>query len=220
MTTVTDTTAAASTTAQSSTLARAKLSDNFDTFLTLLTAQLANQDPLNPVDSAQFTQQLVQYSQVEQQIETNDQLKSLLGQNASSNGAAAVAYIGKNVVIESDLAQLSGGAAQWSYQADGASGPVHLEVQDETGRSLFSKDVPAAAGQQLFNWDGRDSSGRLQADGRYRLVVTAKDSDGAAITPTLSVFERVTGIDFSSTTPNLITTSGARAFDSIRTVQN
>ena len=68
---------------------RARLSDNYDTFLVLLTAQLQNQDPLAPMDSTQFTQQLVQFSQVEQQIRTNEQLQSLVGQyQAASAGAA------------------------------------------------------------------------------------------------------------------------------------
>jgi flagellar basal-body rod modification protein FlgD len=205
---------------QSTSLSRAKLSENFDTFLTLLTAQLSNQDPLNPVDSAAFTQQLVQYSQVEQQIETNDQLKSLLAQAGVSNGAAAVAYIGKNAVLDSDIARLSGGAATWGYDVTGAQGNVQLVVQDAGGKPVFSKTVPAQSGAQTFTWDGKDSSGRLLADGAYRLAVTAKDSDGETVTPAMSVFETITGIDFSGASPNLVTTSGARPFDSIRTIRN
>lgn len=205
---------------QASALSRAKLSENFDTFLTLLTAQLSNQDPLNPVDSAAFTQQLVQYSQVEQQIETNDQLKSLLNQAAVSNGAAAVAYIGKNAVLDSDIARLSGGAATWGYDVTGAQGNVRLVVQDSTGKPVYSKTVPAQSGAQTFSWDGKDTSGRLLADGAYRLVIGANDSDGDSVTAVMSVFETITGIDFSGGSPNLVTTSGARPFDSIRSIRN
>ena len=201
-------------------LSRAKLSENFDTFLTLLTAQLANQDPLNPVDSAAFTQQLVQYSQVEQQIETNDRLKTLLDQSAASGGAAAVAYIGKTAVLDSAIGRLSDGAATWAYEVTGAVGDVSLSVRDASGAEVFKTAVPAQSGGQLFNWDGRDASGRAVADGAYRLVVTAKDSNGAAITPSINVSERITGIDFASGAPTLITASGARPFDSILTITN
>lgn len=205
---------------QTTALSRAKLSENFDTFLTLLTAQLSNQDPLNPVDSAAFTQQLVQYSQVEQQIETNDQLKSLLAQAGVSNGAAAVAYIGKNAVLNSDIARLSGGAATWGYDVTGAQGDVRLVLQDASGKPVFSRTVPAQSGPQTFSWDGKDSSGRLLGDGAYRLVIGAEDGDGESITAAMSVFETITGIDFSGGSPNLVTTSGARPFDSIRTIRN
>jgi len=201
-------------------VSRARLSENFDTFLTLLTAQLANQDPLNPVDSAAFTQQLVQYSQVEQQIETNEQLKSLLDQAAVSNGAAAVAYIGRNAVLDTDIARLSGGAATWSYDISGAQGDARIVVQDASGRAVYSTAAPAQSGAQTFTWDGKDSAGRALPDGAYRLVVSAEDGDGDAVAPAYSVLETITGIDFSGGSPNLVTTSGARPFNSIRTIRN
>src|SRR5476649_2407617 len=89
---------AAAATAAAST-AQKTLAGNFNTFLTLLTTQLQNQDPLSPMDSNQFTQQLVQFSQVEQQINTNDNLKSLITQGTNQTGAYAVSYLGKAVTI-------------------------------------------------------------------------------------------------------------------------
>ena len=200
--------------------ARAKLSGNFDTFLTLLTAQLANQDPLNPVDSAAFTQQLVQYSQVEQQIETNDQLKTLLTQSSTSNGAAAVAYIGKEAVLNSDTTHLTDGEASWSYDVTGSSGPVTLSVRDSAGKEVYKTTAAASSGGQTFDWNGKDASGRALAEGNYRLAVTATDTAGKAITAAINVNETITAIDFSGTTPNLVTTSGARAFNSILRIKN
>ena len=79
---------------------RTRLSDNYDTFLVLLTAQLQNQDPLAPMDSTQFTQQLVQFSQVEQQIRTNEQLEGLVGQYQAASAGAALSYLGKSAIIE------------------------------------------------------------------------------------------------------------------------
>src|SRR5690242_8555320 len=92
------------------------LAGNFDTFLTLLTTQLQNQDPLNPMDSNQFTQQLVEFSQVEQQINTNDNLKTLISLGQSRSAADAVGYLGKAVTVSNGDAALANGTANWNYQ--------------------------------------------------------------------------------------------------------
>src|ERR1700733_1829637 len=93
--------------------ALAQLSGNFDTFLTLLTTQLKNQDPTAPLDSNQFTQQLVQMTGVEQQLNGNDLLKQLVA-NTSNGISTAVTLIGKNVKAVSDTANISNGQAQWT----------------------------------------------------------------------------------------------------------
>ncbi|MBL8559974.1 MAG: flagellar hook assembly protein FlgD [Hyphomonadaceae bacterium] len=205
----------------SSALSRARLSDNFDTFLSLLTAQLANQDPLNPVDSAQFTQQLVQYSQVEQQIATNDKLASLLSQSAAAGSAAAVSFIGKTAVFTSDVARLSDGAATWNYDITGASGTANISIRDANGREVYSENVVAENGARTFNWDGRDMSGRAMADGPYRIVITAKDANGGDIQAATTVQETITGIDFGTAgVATVMTATGVRAFDSIHAVRN
>src|SRR3954466_3300307 len=92
-----------------------QLSGNFSTFLTLLTTQLKNQDPTSPMDSNAFTQQLVMYSQVEQQIDTNTNLKSLISQGSSSAAAVTTGYLGKKVSIVNGSAALIGGNATWTY---------------------------------------------------------------------------------------------------------
>src|SRR5256885_14595803 len=92
-----------------------QLSSNFSTFLTLLTTQLKNQDPTSPMDSNQFTQQLVMYSQVEQQITSNDNLKTLIAQGTSNAATLAAGYLGKKVSVTTGNASLSGGAANWTY---------------------------------------------------------------------------------------------------------
>src|SRR6185312_8890054 len=110
MTAITPVTTAAQTTASK------QLAGNFDTFLTLLTTQLQNQDPLNPMDSNQFTQQLVEFSQVEQQINTNDNLKTLISLGQSRGAADAVGYLGKAVTVSNGDAALANGTANWNYQ--------------------------------------------------------------------------------------------------------
>src|SRR6185503_3409362 len=107
---VSATTAAAS---SATNKARQTLSSNYDMFLKLLTAQLQNQDPLSPMDSNQFTQQLVMYSQVEQQLTTNDNLSSLIALQKSAAGANAVSYLGRTAFTQGADTSLADGAANW-----------------------------------------------------------------------------------------------------------
>src|SRR5580658_9796356 len=113
----------APTSGSSSTGSTAALSftQNFNTFLTLLTTQLQNQDPLSPMDSNTFTQQLVEFSQVEQQINTNNNLQSLIGQGSSNTGAYAVSYLGKAVTVSNGQAPLADSSAIWAYNLNAAS---------------------------------------------------------------------------------------------------
>ena len=122
---MTTTTPAASTPTQTPTAtaspsagdAMSQLSSNFSTFLTLLTTQLKNQDPTSPMDSNQFTQQLVQYSQVEQQIDTNSNLKTLISQGTSQAGTFAASYLGKQVSVTNGNASLTSGAGDLDLQS-------------------------------------------------------------------------------------------------------
>src|ERR1700742_516134 len=120
MTTTTPATSAPTTTTNSNGTAGAntavsQLSSNFSTFLTLLTTQLKDQDPTSPMDSSQFTQQLVEYSQVEQQIDTNDNLKTLISQGQSQGSAMATTYLGKKVTITNGQSPLTNSKATWDY---------------------------------------------------------------------------------------------------------
>src|SRR5215213_9555272 len=101
--------------ATNATRSESQLAANFDTFLLLLTAQLKNQDPLEPMDSNQFTQQLVQFSQVEQQIHSNKNLESLISLTKASGAADAVSYLGKTLTVTDGNAALMNGQANWAY---------------------------------------------------------------------------------------------------------
>lgn len=199
---------------------RARLSDNYDTFLVLLTAQLQNQDPLAPMDSTQFTQQLVQFSQVEQQIRTNEQLEGLVGQYRAASAGAALAYLGKDAIIEADETYLANGAANWAYSLPAAAEEVTIEVRNASGRVIYSEDGEIGAGEHLFSWDGTLTDGGTAPDGVYSISVAARDAAGEAITPTINVRETIMGVDFSGTTPLVITPAGTRGLDAIRSVLN
>jgi len=198
---------------------RTTLSQNFDTFLTLLTSQLKNQDPLSPIDSNQFTQQLVQYSQVEQQIQTNDTLKQLsTGQKASTAGSA-LSYLGRTATIKSNAATLADGSADWTYTLDAPSAKTVLSVVDSTGREVFSSTGSGKAGASDFSWDGTLTSGGKAPDGTYRLTVKAVDGAQKAIASSVSVQQVIAGIDLSGADPTLTTASGSYSFGDIVAVK-
>src|SRR5579863_6928228 len=130
--------------------ALASLSSNFDTFLTLLTTQLKNQDPTSPMDSNQFTQQLVEFSQVEQQINTNTNLQSLISQGSSNASAMTVGYLGKNVSITNGNASLSNGTANWTYNLGTAAASTTLTVTNSAGTVVYTGPGSVNAGNNSF----------------------------------------------------------------------
>jgi flagellar basal-body rod modification protein FlgD len=184
--------------------AQTQLAGNFDTFLKLLTSQLQNQDPLNPMDSNQFTQQLVEFSQVEQQINTNDNLKSLITQGASQTGAYAVSYLGKSVTITNGNAPLTNSAATWSYNLGTQSAQTALTVTDANGNVVFAGPGETAPGSHDFAWNGMSTNGTQLPDGVYTLHVTAKASDGTTVTSAVSSKGVVSEVDMTSGTPKLL----------------
>jgi flagellar basal-body rod modification protein FlgD len=190
---------------------RTRLAENFDTFLTLLTTQLKNQDPLAPMDSNAFTQQMVQMTGVEQQLLTNDLLTKLVG-NSSSGIATAVSLIGKEVRAVSDNAALTNDGAQWTYNLAGAADDLKIEVLDAK-KNLVRVVAPEAAdqtaGDHAFNWDGKDANGHRLPNGTYTLRVTAKNAAGTAIPSTTYVQGVVTGVE-QADGDTLLTINGGR----------
>ncbi|MBI3439592.1 MAG: flagellar hook assembly protein FlgD [Proteobacteria bacterium] len=199
--------------------AQQTLAGNFNTFLTLLTSQLQNQDPLSPMDSTQFTQQLVQFSQVEQQIKTNQNLEGLAQQYQAASAGAALSYLGKGALIQSDTVRYSGSApANWGYSLPSTANTVRLEVRDASNRTVFTANGVSAAGDHAFTWDGKNTNGNTMPAGNYHLVVTAQDASSTNINATISTQEVIRGVDFSGTTPQIITDSGSHALSTVRAV--
>jgi flagellar basal-body rod modification protein FlgD len=188
---------------------RTSLANNFETFLTLLTAQLRNQDPLSPLDSKDFTNQLVQFSGVEQQLKTNDLLTSLTDNTKLSAGATAVAYLGKEATANTSVAGIAaGGSATWNYNVPRNAGAVSLRVLDSAGRVIANATGETSRGDKTFNWDGKDLSGRQVAAGTYRLEVNATATDGQVISSTVSRSGLISAVDLSGATPT-VTIGGA-----------
>jgi flagellar basal-body rod modification protein FlgD len=171
------------------------------------------------MDSTQFTQQLVQFSQVEQQIRTNEQLEGLVGQYQAASAGAALSYLGKDAIIESEMTYLAGGSANWAHRLPANATSMTISVKDASGRTVYETTAsPRTAGEHLFAWDGTKTNGETAPDGVYRIIVDARDAAGERITPSVNVRETIMGVDFSGGTPVVITPSGTRGLDEIRSV--
>jgi len=181
-----------------------QLTGNFDTFLQLLTTQLQNQDPLNPMDSSQFTQQLVQFSMVEQQINTNANLQNLVGLTGANAGAGSVSYLGKTVTIGNGNAALIQGQTSWNYNLASQAANATVTVTNSSGQVVFSGPGTTAAGSNTFGWDGKDNNNVQQPDGTYTLAVKATDSAGAAVTSTITSSGVVSEVEFQNGVPVLM----------------
>jgi flagellar basal-body rod modification protein FlgD len=175
--------------------AAADLADNFDTFLTLLTEQLQNQDPLNPMDSQEFVGQLVQFSSVEQQISSNQALESLLALQSADARMSATEFVGRNVTVSTPNQALANGQASWSYSLPRGAETSELMITDERGAVVATLPGEIAAGSHSLTWDGRTNTGTTAPDGVYTLEVVARDSDGAAIEAGVRITARATGVE-------------------------
>jgi flagellar basal-body rod modification protein FlgD len=176
------------------------LASNFQTFLSLLTAQLKNQDPLSPLDSNQFTGQLTQMSGVEQQLLTNDLLKSLVAQSGQGGMADGVSFIGKDVTAAASATRLEGKKATWSYELGTTASDATLEIVDGAGNTVWKGSAPdKSEGVHDFTWDGKDLSGRQLADGGvYTLKVTAKTASGADVDSQTLIRGVVSGVEMAN----------------------
>lgn len=190
---------------------RTSLAQNFNMFLTLLTAQMKNQDPTSPMDSTQFMSQLVQMTGVEQQLAGNDLLKQLVA-NTGANVSNAVDLIGKQVRATSSDANLSSGQAKWTYNLGAQAADVKIEVLDSTGvpvRTIAGSADDMKAGDHSFTWDGKDMLGAAMPDGKYTLRITAVDGGGSKVDSTTYVEGPVTAIELQNG-QSMITINGGK----------
>jgi len=219
MTTGVNSTTPSSASASSATNATSQLSSNFDTFLQLLTTQLQHQDPLDPMDTSQFTQQLVEYSQVEQQIDTNSNLQSLISQGTQQSAAYATGYLGKTVTVSGGEGSLTNGQAQWTYNLGTASTSTTLQITDANGNVVYGGSGKTTAGNSNFNWNGVDNSGNQLPDGSYTLAVKAS-AGGSTVTTSVTAVGTVSEVNMINGTPQLLIGSMEVPLTSISSVHN
>jgi flagellar basal-body rod modification protein FlgD len=181
---------------------QASIANNFDQFLTLLTTQLKNQSPLDPLDTNQFTQQLVQFASVEQQLKTNETLTTLLAVNKSMTATAALGYVGATIRADGSQTQLKGGRAEWSLDA-ARPGDATITIKNASGSVVATDRRTLSAGANAYVWNGRTSTGANAPDGAYKIEVTARDSLGQPVAIKNEIVGVVDSVDLSGNAPLL-----------------
>ncbi|CAH2600384.1 Flagellar basal-body rod modification protein FlgD [Rhodovastum atsumiense] len=197
-TSATGTTTSTGTTSTTSS-ALGSLSGNLQNFLKLLMTQLQNQDPTDPLDTNQFTNQLVQYASVEQQINANTNLTQLISLTQSGQMLQGSSMVGHTVLLDSDQLTLQDHAAMLQFTADTA-GEASVVVSTASGTKVMETTVTASKGANIWTWDGKDSSGKQMVDGAYKVTITGHDSKGTATALPFTVVGTVTGISKSGST--------------------
>jgi flagellar basal-body rod modification protein FlgD len=215
-----NTAAAVSSTTPVTTLGQATtLNQNFDTFLKLLTTQLQYQDPLDPLDTNQFTQQLVQFSGVEQSIKANQNLETLIASVQSSNLSNAATYLGRTVTANSDALNMTqGSGGTWHYSNGATAADTTLSIVNARGVKVFETTGDVQQGNHTFQWDGKDSSGRAVPSGTYRLQVASSTGAGTDIDTTISISGRVDSLETSNGVNRLIVANTPIDFSAIQRI--
>jgi len=169
-----------------------------DDFLNLLVTQLQYQDPLNPMDSTEFTAQLAQFSSLEQLSNVNENLETMLLYQASINNAQSLAFIGKNIVAAGNEVELKEGSSdELSFKLAEDATSVSINISDSTGSIVKTLKIGAMeAGEQSIKWDGTDDQKNELDDGTYTFEVFATDGNGDAVNVETYTTSRITGILF------------------------
>jgi len=182
----------------------AGLTANFNTFIKILTTQLQNQDPTSPMDTNQFTQELVEFSGVEQQLNTNSLLQQLVNASGAGGVKALLGYVGQYVEVPANNQLLiQGGQSDFSYTLPQAASTATITVKDSAGNTVASLSGPTASGVNNIAWNGQDADGNQLPDGLYTLSIAATDSGGNALTPSnVNLIGLVTGVQTADSSGN------------------
>lgn len=192
------------------------IADNFQTFLTLLTTQLQNQNPLDPLDTNQFTQQLVQFAGVEQQLKQNEQMKELIALEKSNQSTQALIYVGNKVAVDGS-SQKFDGSATWNLDAPVAT-TAKITITSSTGATAYSGTFAVDKGQASFIWDGKGNDGTQWPAGTYKMTATYKDSAGKDVAIPTEIVGVVDSVDLTATPPLLSIGNKTYTTDQIKRV--
>jgi len=206
------------TTAQAAaTAAGPALAGNFNDFLKLLTTQLQHQDPTSPLDPNQFTQELVQFASVEQQINTNKSLSTMISLQQTQQAASALQFLGATVAVSGTTAELADGVANWNYAVTQPA-TATINVSNASGQVVYSTSQSVQPGTQTFSWNGVDNHGATWPSGAYKISVNAIGANNQNVPVTTGVQGVVTGVDVSKSPPTLTVGGQSYALDQITQV--
>lgn len=171
---------------QADAASKATIGADFNMFLKLLTAQMQHQDPLDPMETSEYTQQLVQYSQVEQSIQQTTTLKDVVAKLSGQDMAQASGFIGREARFDSPVSGLDDvGSANWTYYIDGQPQTVVMSIKDASGKVVHEETI-APGEQGRYSWDGKLASGERAVAGAYTLSVKAVAANAANLDVTIN----------------------------------
>jgi flagellar basal-body rod modification protein FlgD len=210
------TTASSLSNGPSSAVAKDETSMGKEDFLTLLVAQLQNQDPLNPDDATEFTAQLAQFSSLEQLFTLNESMESLVASNATSDRLSTLSTIGKDVTYHGDKFKYEGNPVEIGYELDGAASDLTLTLQ-HNGATIATLDgTELTEGSHFITWDGLTEKGEPAPVGDYKILISAKAVDGESVGVAPLIKSEVTGVDMDGDSGGmLITQAGTVKFSDI-----
>ncbi len=220
---VSGTTPQSSSSASSSSLSSttgATLAGNFQTFLTLLTTQLKNQNPLDPLDTNLFTQQLVEFASVEQQLKTNDQLTTLVSLQQTAQATQALTFVGKTAVVDGSSTSLTNSKATWELNVPSDSN-LTVNITNSAGQTVFTGKYSASKGDnQPFSWNGKGNDGVQYPDGKYTLTATATDASGNAVGVSTQIQGVVSSVDLTQSPPLLSINGQSYTVSQVKSIVN
>jgi flagellar basal-body rod modification protein FlgD len=194
------------------------IANNFQTFLTLLTTQLQNQNPLDPLDTNQFTAQLVQFAGVEQQLRQNDQLATLVSLEKSAQSTQALGYVGYTVSVDGSKAPYDGtNSAAWTLNAPNDT-TAAITITNSAGQTVFSGNYPVTKGKANFTWDGKGNDGTQYPAGYYTINASGKDTAGNSVGIPSEVQGVVDSVDLTASPPLLSVGGQTYTTDQIKRV--
>jgi flagellar basal-body rod modification protein FlgD len=201
-------------------MASQQIAGNFQSFLTLLTTQLQNQNPLDPLDTNQFTQQLVEFAGVQEQLNTNDSLSTLVTLQQTAQSTQALTFVGKTAVVSGNTASLSNSSATWELNVPSNSN-VTVNITNSAGQTVFTNTYSATAGNgQAFTWNGQGTDGTQWPDGQYKLTATATDGSGNSVGITTDVVGVVSSVDLTQSPPLLSIDGQSYTVNQIKGIAN
>jgi flagellar basal-body rod modification protein FlgD len=196
------------------------LAGNFQTFLTLLTTQLQNQNPLDPLDTNQFTQQLVQFAGVEQQLKTNTELSTLVTLQQTAQATQALNFVGKTAVVDGTTATMTNSSATWHLSVPSSS-TVDISITNSSGQTVFTGKYTAGAGSDIpFTWNGQGNDGTQWPDGKYTMTATGKDASGNSVGVAAQVQGTVSSVDLTQSPPLLTIGDSTYTVSQVKSIIN
>ena len=195
--------ASSSTANATNALASQQIAGNFQSFLQLLTTQLQNQNPLDPLDTNQFTQQLVEFAGVQQQLNTNSSLATLVSLQQTAQSTQALTFVGKTAIVSGSTTTMTNSQATWNLDIP-SNCTMTVTISNGSGQTVYTGNYSATAGNgQPFNWNGLGNDGTQWPDGQYKMTATAVDSSGNNVAVSTDVQGVVSSVDLTQTPPML-----------------